>query len=344
MNAEELWAQFCQLKSISYDTPHESWAFCDGTAQGDELAGLVVNGIKFGTASALDDYAAAGQLDQVPEKGAYSVILLASGQAVAVIRDYEVSQVPFGRVTAFHGYAEGEQQRTLTAWRQIHQRAFGPDLARQGYPLTDRSLIICEKFTVEYRPDTAAVRKLQNDNQNHVITPGQCDQPLYLAEVGAGYLERIADYRQELLAKGACGEGCRSLLESPDPAGWIRECAGWADPSNDCGMTHLLCLRKSDDRLIGMAQVGHKNTAAVLTRFGGIGYNVRPSERRKGYGSWMLAHILDYARIVGPAPVIICCQPGNTASRKVILANGGRLIETISKADGQTGLERYIIG
>ena len=58
--------------------------------------------------------------------------------------------------------------------------------------------------------------------------------------------------------------------------------------------------------------------------FGGhIGYWVRPSERGRGYGKLMLRLALPKARRLGIHNALVTCDLGNTASRKVIEANGG---------------------
>ena len=45
--------------------------------------------------------------------------------------------------------------------------------------------------------------------------------------------------------------------------------------------TQFLCIRKSDNRLVGMIQVRHYLNDFLRTFGGHIGYSVRPSERRK---------------------------------------------------------------
>lgn len=51
---------------------------------------------------------------------------------------------------------------------------------------------------------------------------------------------------------------------------------------------------------------------------------VRPTERRKGYGTQSLTLALGLAREVGLKRVLITCDADNRASGRVIEANGGR--------------------
>ena len=199
MTAKELWHEFCVSKGIAEDTPYGAWAFCGGGPTGDELAALVLKGIKFGTASALDDYIYEDALDELPKVGDYSVILLDNNEAVCVIRDYDVYTRPFGEVSHFHGYSEGEDERTLDAWRRIHTEAFGPDLKEIGYPLTNASKIVCEKFTVEYIADTEAVKVLLSTDRKAY--------DIYFIEPTMNIADAIADYRQELLEADCTFDG-----------------------------------------------------------------------------------------------------------------------------------------
>lgn len=63
-----------------------------------------------------------------------------------------------------------------------------------------------------------------------------------------------------------------------------------------------------------------------LRQFGGhIGYEIRPSARRQGYGKQILALALGRARDLGLTRVLITCDVDNLGSRGVIEANGGEL-------------------
>ena len=62
---------------------------------------------------------------------------------------------------------------------------------------------------------------------------------------------------------------------------------------------------------------------------------VRPSERRKGYATRMLASGLKYCKEqIGLDKVMISCYKSNEASRKTIL-NAGGVLEKEYKRDGE---------
>lgn len=56
-----------------------------------------------------------------------------------------------------------------------------------------------------------------------------------------------------------------------------------------------------------------------------IGDGIRPSERRKGYGSAMIGLALLEAKKLGLNKVLMCCDKKNIASARSIMNNGGIL-------------------
>lgn len=59
---------------------------------------------------------------------------------------------------------------------------------------------------------------------------------------------------------------------------------------------------------------------------GHIGYAVVPWKRRRGHATEAVRLMLGEARALGLPFVEITAKPGNLASQKVVLANGGRLV------------------
>ncbi len=331
MNTETLWAEFCREKNIDTGTPYEAWAFGGDDASADELADLVLKGIKFGTASAYDEYVLEEALDELPKVGDYSVILDSRGEALCVIRDYDVYVRPFKEVPPFHAYSEGEGDRSLAYWKEVHERFFCEALAGSEAPFTEDSLVICEKFTVEY-----------------IAGKGAKDDELIFAEATMTFADEIAAYREEMLEAGSSFDGCFSLKRMPDMKEYTDYCARWADPSREADEhgawgTVVLCLRKSDMKMVGCMQV-HNVLNERMKRFSGhVGYSVRPSERRRGYAKRMLAKAKDYLSSFGFDEIYVSCLPENEASRRTIKANGGKYVETVFLESDGVYLERYKI-
>jgi predicted acetyltransferase len=80
-----------------------------------------------------------------------------------------------------------------------------------------------------------------------------------------------------------------------------------------------------DQRILGTVDIRHRLSEALRDFGGHIGYSVRPSERRKGYGTQMLALALQEARRLGISRALVTCDRENIASARVIRNNGGVL-------------------
>lgn len=75
---------------------------------------------------------------------------------------------------------------------------------------------------------------------------------------------------------------------------------------------------------LGRIGIRHRLTAFLLHVGGHIGYDIRPSARRRGHATRMLRLALPIANELGIDPALITCDNDNVASRKVIEAAGGR--------------------
>lgn len=86
---------------------------------------------------------------------------------------------------------------------------------------------------------------------------------------------------------------------------------------------------------LGRLAVRHRLTPALLEVGGHIGYDVRPTARRRGHATAMLRAALPVAAALGIDRALVTCDVGNIASRKVIETNGGRF------EDERNGILRF---
>jgi predicted acetyltransferase len=99
----------------------------------------------------------------------------------------------------------------------------------------------------------------------------------------------------------------------------------------------------SGRRPIGRSSVRHHLTPDLEDEGGHVGYDIRPSERLKGYGKLILKLTLAEARRLGLNRALLTCDADNVASAKVIEGNGGRLQDqAVSKSSGKL-ISRYWI-
>lgn len=105
--------------------------------------------------------------------------------------------------------------------------------------------------------------------------------------------------------------------------------------------TTLFCLDKDRDIFVGAINIRHYLNDELLKTGGHIGDGIRPSERRKGFATAMIALALDECKKLGIDKVLICCNKDNIGSAKSIICNGGVLENEVEK-DGHIE-QRYWI-
>ena len=84
-------------------------------------------------------------------------------------------------------------------------------------------------------------------------------------------------------------------------------------------------------KYIGLVQIRVEPSSGIDPRLKNhVYYEIRPSMRKKGYGTAALGLALKKARRFGLAHIILVCRKSNTGSRKIIERNGGKLLRTVS--------------
>ena len=102
-------------------------------------------------------------------------------------------------------------------------------------------------------------------------------------------------------------------------------------------------LMANDNQIIGECRLRHWLTTSLEHEGGHIGYVIRPSARRKGYGTCILALTLEKARDLRLNRVLLTCDTDNIGSARVIEKNGGKLAsQGISNSSGKP-ISRYWI-
>lgn len=112
------------------------------------------------------------------------------------------------------------------------------------------------------------------------------------------------------------------------PEGWVPASTYW--------------LITENKKIVGAVNIRHQLTVALLQSGGHIGYGIRPSERRKGYATQILALSLLKAKELGIDKALVVCDATNLASERTILKNGGMADESFVEEDGNI-VNRYWI-
>ena len=143
--AAKFWTRFRgEFPSLSDAEPYQVWYFGNTPEMALELAGLVLGSKKTATAS-LD---AVNKLkpEEAPSENGYSVITDYHGEPICVIQTAEIRHLPFAEVDTRFAFDEGEGDRSLEYWQDVHRTYFAREAAELGIEFTDRSVVCCERF------------------------------------------------------------------------------------------------------------------------------------------------------------------------------------------------------
>ena len=142
--------------------------------------------------------------------------------------------------------------------------------------------------------------------------------------------EEIEDFRRDFLTVGGSMDGCGSLRRFEKAADWLDWLKMMSSeetvPPGKVPTVQFIAVRERDGKIVGVLEIRRRFNDYIEKYAGHIGYSVRPSERRRGYGTQML-------RLALP----IC------GSRKIITACGGVYESTVHEPDRNIDLERYWI-
>jgi len=158
---EEVWSAYAARQGPDFEpTPrsdgrlYEAEHWGSPGAMADELAALIVAGIKTASCSCLWEWEAAndGAGEPLIPVGFHSVVLDGSGEAVGVVRYTSIEVRRYCDVDEAFAHAEGEGDRTLAYWRRAHWRWFGEVLPKIGRAPSEEMPLVCERFELVYAP------------------------------------------------------------------------------------------------------------------------------------------------------------------------------------------------
>lgn len=148
-------------------------------------------------------------------------------------------------------------------------------------------------------------------------------------EEALDYLNEHVEYKSDINGSG----GMDDCLEGLSYEDWLVKVSKKKDKdyaysiNRVPGETYFL-IRENDNKIIGMINIRHDLTPAMLEFGGHIGYGIRPTERRKGYNKINLYLGLFVARKFNLDKVMLDCTVDNIGSNKTIQSLGGVLIKS----------------
>jgi predicted acetyltransferase len=127
--------------------------------------------------------------------------------------------------------------------------------------------------------------------------------------IGAGIRDHSRNWHEPAaFARYVTELRAQAQPDAPRPQGWVPSTTlWWVD----------------GDEYLARIAIRHQLTPGLLEYGGHIGYDVRPSARRRGHATAMLRAALPVTRALGITPALLTCDVDNIASRRVIERNGG---------------------
>lgn len=144
---QEYWQRFLEtrpdLLHLSSKKP-DAWSFGNTPEMADDLVKLVLEGKKTATSSLMSVYRSG--LEPMPVLGSYQIILDGKNNPRCVIYLTETFIKKFCDITEKHAFEEGEGDRTLSYWREVHKKFFS------SYPdFNEDSEVLCERFKLVHK-------------------------------------------------------------------------------------------------------------------------------------------------------------------------------------------------
>lgn len=143
----EYWNRFIEKKKEYKEKSYEVWNFCYGEYLPNKLLGLVKEGKKTGTSSALEMYE---EDEKIPEVGDLSVITYGNGMPGCIIETKEIKIKPFNEITSDEAILEGEGDLSLEYWRNAHEWFFKLEYNEKEKEFKNEIPVVFERFEVIY--------------------------------------------------------------------------------------------------------------------------------------------------------------------------------------------------
>jgi uncharacterized protein YhfF len=147
---EQFWNDFVQSHPyLQGQRFFEAFRFGDTENTANELAALVVSGVKTATSSLL--WTLEQEQQPIVQTGDYSIVTDWEHRPVCIILTTEVNILPFKDVDARFAYDYGEAERTLVWWQQHIWDYYVKECASIGRQATETMPLVCERFQVVYQ-------------------------------------------------------------------------------------------------------------------------------------------------------------------------------------------------
>ena len=142
---EKFWNRFISSNpEYSSKVIPPSYYFCDNKKDADECADLVVKDIKKATATSLWWFRQHNEI--LPKVGDLAIVTDWKGNPKAIINTTKIEHVAFNQITAEFAEIEGEGDKSLKYWKEVHQAYYEREMKTYSDEFDENMIIVCEHF------------------------------------------------------------------------------------------------------------------------------------------------------------------------------------------------------
>jgi len=148
---QEYWQSFLNSlpgEKATLPVDFQAWSFGNSPEMADKLGHLVAQGLKTATSSLMWWYET--DLEPIPEIGEYSIILDGQDHPLCIIQTTGLSRLAFDEVGADQAYLEGEGDRSLRYWREVHWDFFSQECEELKKEPHEKMPVLCERFKLVF--------------------------------------------------------------------------------------------------------------------------------------------------------------------------------------------------
>jgi 5-formyltetrahydrofolate cyclo-ligase len=145
--AVDFWNEFKAKSGENHDNYNIS--MFGGPDIADELCALIVAGEKTAGSSLVKDFEVAG--DPLPKTGDFHVVIDSQKKPICIIKTLKTETNLFYDVPETVAFAEGEGDKSLAYWQNVHEDFFSFFLEELGIEKLEDAQVITEHFEVVYK-------------------------------------------------------------------------------------------------------------------------------------------------------------------------------------------------
>ena len=167
-----------------------------------------------------------------------------------------------------------------------------------------------------------------------------------LVRPGKEFKDRALNFRQEFFDHGERVINGSELLDQIDSYDeWLKSVTDNTNAETvnpDWVVTDTFFAVDERDEIVGIIDLRH-TLNDFLKDLGNCGYSVRPSQRRKGYGTEMLRLLRKAAAQAGMGELYLSVERDNKPSVKTIVKNGGVYERSFAFEGGQADVYKIVL-